>query len=101
MDQTEGEAIPVTGREGPQGCEMLRLPHFLDNRLTDCNEVVGLMRRLLFTPRRFPGTRFRIILKGILKNKVGSCGLVSFGSKEGPETDSCEYDTEPLGSIKY
>jgi hypothetical protein len=28
----KGEAIPVTGREGPQGCETLRLPHFLDNR---------------------------------------------------------------------
>jgi hypothetical protein len=25
----KGKAIPVTGREGPQGCEMSRLPHFL------------------------------------------------------------------------
>jgi hypothetical protein len=25
------KAIPVTGREGPDGCEMSRLPHFLDN----------------------------------------------------------------------
>jgi hypothetical protein len=29
------KAIPVTGREGPEGCETSRLPHFLDNRLTD------------------------------------------------------------------
>jgi hypothetical protein len=25
----KGKAIPVTGREGPQGCESSRLPHFL------------------------------------------------------------------------
>jgi hypothetical protein len=25
----KGKAIPVTGREGPQGCETLKLPHFL------------------------------------------------------------------------
>jgi hypothetical protein len=38
--------IPVIGRGGPYGCETLRLPHFLDNRLTDVGEVVSL---LLFT----------------------------------------------------
>jgi hypothetical protein len=42
-------AIPITGREGPLGCEMSRLPHFLDNRLTDDGEVVSLMRRPPFT----------------------------------------------------
>jgi hypothetical protein len=35
----KGKAIPVTGRGGPQGCETSRLPHFLDNRLTDGSEV--------------------------------------------------------------
>jgi hypothetical protein len=35
----KSEAILVAGHEGPQGCEMLRLPHFLDNRLTDGGEV--------------------------------------------------------------
>jgi hypothetical protein len=29
---------------------MLMLPHFLDNRLTDGDEVVSLMRRSPFTP---------------------------------------------------
>jgi hypothetical protein len=35
----KGKAIPVTGHEGPQGCETSRLPHFLDNRLTDGNLI--------------------------------------------------------------
>jgi hypothetical protein len=39
------KAIPVTGRGGPQGCETSRLPHFLDNWLTDGGEVVSLRRR--------------------------------------------------------
>jgi hypothetical protein len=30
----KGEDIPL-GHEGPKGCEMSRLPHFLDNWLTD------------------------------------------------------------------
>jgi hypothetical protein len=29
------KVIPVTGREGPEGCETSGLPHFLDNWLTD------------------------------------------------------------------
>jgi hypothetical protein len=40
----KGKAIPVTGREGPQNCYTSRLPHFLDNRLTDGGEVVSLTR---------------------------------------------------------
>jgi hypothetical protein len=38
----KGKAIPITGRGGPYVCEMSRLPHFLDNRLTDGGEVVSL-----------------------------------------------------------
>jgi hypothetical protein len=41
--------MPVTGREGPQGCEMLRIPHCLENR-TDGGEVVSLTHRPLSTP---------------------------------------------------
>jgi hypothetical protein len=37
---------------------MLRLPHFLDNRLTDDGKVVSLMRRPPFTP---PG-RFLVLI---------------------------------------
>jgi hypothetical protein len=35
-----------------------RLPHFLDNMLTDGGEVVTLMYRSPFTPRKVPGTHF-------------------------------------------
>jgi hypothetical protein len=37
--------IPVTGRGGPYGCETSRLPHFLNNRLTDGGEGVSLTRQ--------------------------------------------------------
>jgi hypothetical protein len=33
------KAIPVAGRGGPYGCEKSRLPHYLDNRLSDGGEV--------------------------------------------------------------
>jgi hypothetical protein len=54
----KGQAIPVTGCGGPQGCETSRLPHFLDCRLTDGGEVFSLTCRLLFTPRKITGTHF-------------------------------------------
>jgi hypothetical protein len=47
------KATPVTGREGPWGCETSRLPHFLDNRLTDGDEVFIPTHRPPFTPGRF------------------------------------------------
>jgi hypothetical protein len=31
--------LPLAGRGDPQGCETSRLPHFLDNRLTDGGEI--------------------------------------------------------------
>jgi hypothetical protein len=34
-----GKAIPVTGREGPEGCETSRLSHFLHYWTTDGGEV--------------------------------------------------------------
>jgi hypothetical protein len=30
----KGKSIPVTGHEGPKGCDTSRLTYFLDNRLT-------------------------------------------------------------------
>jgi hypothetical protein len=35
----KGKAIPVTGRGGLQDSETWRLPHFIDSRLTDGDEV--------------------------------------------------------------
>jgi hypothetical protein len=47
----KGKAVHVTGQGDPWGCETSRLPHFLDNRLTDGGEVVSLTRRPSFTPQ--------------------------------------------------
>jgi hypothetical protein len=49
----EGEvkAIRVRGRGAPLGCETSRLPHFLDNRLQDGDNVVSLTRRPSSTPQ--------------------------------------------------
>jgi hypothetical protein len=46
----KSKTIPVTGREGPQGCETSRFPHFLYNQLTDGGGV-SLTRRPPFTPQ--------------------------------------------------
>jgi hypothetical protein len=54
----KGKANPVTGRGGPWGYVTSRLPHFLYNRLTDNGEVVSLMRRAPFPPRKISGTHF-------------------------------------------
>jgi hypothetical protein len=49
---------PVTGLEVPLGCERSRLPHLLDNRLTDGGKAVSLTRWPPFIPRKIPGTHF-------------------------------------------
>jgi hypothetical protein len=54
----KSKAIPAINRGGPQGCEMSRLPHFLDNRLTDGGEDVNLRRRPPFTFTKIPGIHF-------------------------------------------
>jgi hypothetical protein len=48
------KALPVTGRGGPLGCDMLRFPHFLDNRLIDGGKVVSPTHRPPFTPKNIP-----------------------------------------------
>jgi hypothetical protein len=40
----------LTGRGGPQGCERSRVPHLLDNWLTDGGDV-SLMCQPPFTPQ--------------------------------------------------
>jgi hypothetical protein len=42
----KGKAIPATGRGGPFGCEKLRLPYFLNKRLTDGADAVSLMCKM-------------------------------------------------------
>jgi hypothetical protein len=54
----KGEGVLVTGCGGPWGCEMSRLPQFLDSWLTDDGEVVSLTFWLLFTPRKIPSFKF-------------------------------------------
>jgi hypothetical protein len=49
----KSKGIPVTGRGGPEGCEMLRFPHFIDG-----GKVVSPTRRPPFTPKNIPGTHF-------------------------------------------
>jgi hypothetical protein len=49
--EKKGKDIPVTDRGCPLGCEMSRLPHFLDKWLTDGGEDVSFTRRPLFTPQ--------------------------------------------------
>jgi hypothetical protein len=49
---------PAAGRADPYGCETVRLPHFLGNRLTDGSEVVGFMSRTPITYKMIAGTHF-------------------------------------------
>jgi hypothetical protein len=41
VSECKDKAIPVTGRGGLQVCEMLRIPHCLDNRLIDVGNAVS------------------------------------------------------------
>jgi hypothetical protein len=50
---TKCKVLSVTGRGGLQGCEMLRIPHCLDNWLTDGGNVVSPMHRPHFTPQKY------------------------------------------------
>jgi hypothetical protein len=56
-----GRAIHVSGRRSLYGCEMLRIPYCLDNRLTDGGKVVSLTHRSRCTPQKHffaSGTHF-------------------------------------------
>jgi hypothetical protein len=39
--EKKSKPVPITGRGGVQGCEMLRIPHCLDNRLTVNWEILA------------------------------------------------------------
>jgi hypothetical protein len=49
LRKEKGKAIAVTGCGGLQCCEMLSIPHCLDSRLTDGDEVVSPTHWLHFT----------------------------------------------------
>jgi hypothetical protein len=57
--QKKGKAMLVTGREGPQGCETSRLPHF---PLTIGSQMAVRLSALRagspLPPRNIPGTHF-------------------------------------------
>jgi hypothetical protein len=70
---------PVTDRGGPWCCETSRPPRFLDNRLTDGDEVVSLRSRPPFTPQEDSLYSFLLedqSTQGLhqLKNRVTSSG---------------------------
>jgi hypothetical protein len=46
----QSTAISIKGRRCLQGCEMLRIPQCLDNRITDGSEVVSLVHQPCSTP---------------------------------------------------
>jgi hypothetical protein len=78
--KVKGKAIPVAGRGAPYSCDISRLPHILDNQLTDGGEVVTLMYWLPFTPRMilFWGTyylsiNFVYITTAVQNLKVSHC----------------------------
>jgi hypothetical protein len=60
VGQSALDKAPICGpcRYGSSAHNRCRLPHFLDNWLTDGGEVVSLMRRPHFTSRKIPGTHF-------------------------------------------
>jgi hypothetical protein len=58
----KGKDIPVTGHGDPKGCERLRLPHDLDNRLINGGKVVSPTRRPHFTPRFLYFYRFLVLI---------------------------------------
>jgi hypothetical protein len=53
----KGKAVPVTDYEGPWGCEMLRLPYFMENWLTAVR-LSALCISHPLPPWKIPGTHF-------------------------------------------
>jgi hypothetical protein len=48
----KSKAIPLTRRGGLYGCEMLRISHCLDNRLTDGSKIASTMHRSRVTAQK-------------------------------------------------
>jgi hypothetical protein len=54
--------LSVTDLGGLYGCEVLRIPHYLDSCFTDCGEFVNLTHR----PRSTPSEIFFLFLPLVL-----------------------------------
>jgi ferredoxin len=77
--------IPLTGRGDQQDCEMLRLPYFLDYRLTDAGEVVSCTCQPCFPQKHFlilisvrgsVSPKTTVQLEGLGKLKKPACSIV-------------------------
>jgi hypothetical protein len=88
----KSKAIPVTGRAGPYGFNMSRIPHFLDSRLTDGGQFVSLMSRSKFTS---PGRSLALISVRSRVNPNVIVRLEGLGQLKNPMT-SLEF--EPVTS---
>jgi hypothetical protein len=80
-----GKAIPVPGHGGPKGCERLRVPRYLDNRLTDGGKVVSLTRRPPFTPQEDSWYSF---LLGAESTPASATGRIRSIEKNPPHRNS-------------
>jgi hypothetical protein len=47
------KTIPLIGQGGLYGCEMLKIPHFLGNRLTDGGKFVSPTHRQRSIPQKY------------------------------------------------
>jgi hypothetical protein len=54
--------MPATGCGGLLGCEMLRIPHYPDNRLIDGNKVVSPTHQPHFTPQKLFFLMFPVLI---------------------------------------
>jgi hypothetical protein len=89
----KGKAILVTGHEGPLCCETSRIPHFLDNRLTDSGKNPSLKRRPPFTPQEDSWYSFLLEAESTLRRLKKSSDLIGYRTRNFP---ACRIVTKPI-----
>jgi hypothetical protein len=91
----KGYVIPVTGLWGQYCCDTSRLPHCLNNRLTDGTNAVSTTCRLHFTPGRLSihicvrGWVGPKVLVGIISSGMETTTLLWNSTKDIPTTYHC------------